>query len=60
MRENRFWPVAVLLLVVAMTTSGCELIGDIFQAGMWVGIILVVIVIAVVVFLFRLLTGRRR
>jgi hypothetical protein len=29
-------------LMAAMTLSGCELIGDIFQAGMAVGIFLVI------------------
>lgn len=60
MRDARFLPLALLLIVVAMTTSGCELIADIFQAGMWVGIILVIVVLAIVVFLFRMLAGRRR
>ncbi len=60
MRKDRFWPLAALLAFILLTTPGCELIVDIFQAGLWVGIILVVIVIAVVVWLFRMLTGRRR
>lgn len=60
MRHNRFWPIAALLTFILITTPGCELIADIFKAGVWIGVILVVIVIAVVVFLFRLLTGRRR
>ena len=28
--------------------GGCELIGDVFQAGMWVGVIVVVAIIALV------------
>ena len=39
---------AVLLL--ALVSSGCELAGDIFKAGMWVGIIMVVGIIALVMF----------
>ena len=31
--------------------SGCEVIGGIFKAGVWSGILLVVAVVAVVVFL---------
>ena len=39
----------LLALAATLTLSGCELIGNIFQAGMWVGIILVVGVIALVI-----------
>ena len=45
-----------LLLLVMLSTvllGGCELIGDIFQAGMAVGIIVVILVIAGVAFLGR-------
>jgi hypothetical protein len=37
-------------LVAAVLSTGCELIGDIFQAGMWVGIIMVVIVVGLILF----------
>jgi hypothetical protein len=36
--------VAALLLT---TLSGCSLIGDIFQAGVWVGILMVVVVVII-------------
>jgi hypothetical protein len=41
-----------LLFAAAMTfaLAGCELIGDIFQAGVWTGVILVVAVLAVIGF----------
>jgi len=43
------------LLMIAVLTllglSGCEILGDIFQAGVWVGVILVVGVIALIVWL---------
>jgi len=37
--------VLILLLLSALMLSGCEVIGDIFQAGVWVGVILVVLVV---------------
>ncbi len=37
-----------LLVVLGLSTSGCELVGGIFEAGVWVGA-LGVIVIAVLV-----------
>jgi hypothetical protein len=41
----------VLLMLVALTSSACELIGNIFQAGMWTGVILVVLIVVVIGFL---------
>ena len=37
-----------LLLALSFFTAGCELIGDIFQAGLVVGIIIIVLIVAVV------------
>jgi hypothetical protein len=39
------------LVCLALTASGCEAIGTIFQAGVWTGAILVVLVLAVVGFI---------
>jgi cytosine/uracil/thiamine/allantoin permease len=39
------------LMVMVMTLSSCELVGDIFQAGLFVGILVVVIIIALVIWL---------
>ena len=41
----------VLLLLVTITAAGCEVIGDIFQAGFWVGTIVVVILLVGIVML---------
>ena len=41
----------VLVLVAGITFAGCELAGDIFQAGMAVGIFLIIAAVALVVFL---------
>lgn len=46
--EKYFLRIMVLLLVM-ITASGCELIGDIFQAGMALGIILVLVIIALII-----------
>ena len=44
---------AFALLVISTTMlAGCELVGDIFEAGVWVGVILVILVIGLVVWLF--------
>jgi hypothetical protein len=41
----------VVLLLAAATSAGCEAIGDIFQAGMATGVVIVVIVLALIGFL---------
>ena len=35
-------------MLATIPLAGCELAGDIFKAGMWVGVLAVVIVIALV------------
>ncbi|HEX2167079.1 MAG TPA: hypothetical protein VHG09_07530 [Longimicrobiales bacterium] len=37
-----------LLMVVSFLVAGCELIGDIFQAGFVIGIVIVLVIVAVV------------
>jgi hypothetical protein len=46
-----------LILLSTLVLGGCELIGDIFQAGVWVGVILVVLLLAGVGFLVAKLRG---
>ncbi|MCW3077332.1 MAG: hypothetical protein JWO32_1941 [Bacteroidetes bacterium] len=36
---------AALLSFMAMSLSSCEIVGEIFKTGMWVGVVLVVLVI---------------
>ena len=42
---------ALLMLVFAVTFTSCEAIGGIFKAGIWVGIIIVVIIVAIIFWL---------
>jgi hypothetical protein len=41
----------LLLILFLITFSGCSVIGDIFEAGVWVGVIAVVGIIALVIWL---------
>jgi hypothetical protein len=41
----------VLLLLSIAGLTGCEMIGDIFQAGVWTGVLLVILVIGAIVWL---------
>ena len=40
-----------LLILATIPLAGCELIGDIFKAGVWVGVIFVVLIIGLVGFI---------
>ena len=52
-----YWLQLLVLVLVAMTTAGCELAGDIFQAGVWVGAIIIVGIIAIVGFIAAKIRG---
>jgi len=52
MKKYSFLPV-LLALTLLTGLSSCELIGDIFRAGVWVGVILVVGIIALILFIIR-------
>ena len=43
----------LLFVLAALFLSSCEAIGNIFSAGVWVGMTIVVIVIIVLVLVFR-------
>jgi hypothetical protein len=49
----------MLLILLITTMSSCEVIGDIFEAGMWVAVIGIVIVILIIMWIFRMLRGPR-
>jgi hypothetical protein len=42
------WSLWTLMLLFAVALIGCEVIGDIFQAGVWVGALLVIAVLGIV------------
>ncbi len=50
---------ATALLFITSLLSGCEVIGDIFKAGVWVGILAVVGVIVLIVYLVSKLSGKK-
>ena len=41
----------VLLFLFAVALTGCEVIGGIFKAGVWTGVLLVILVIGIIVWL---------
>jgi hypothetical protein len=49
----------VSLILAMLTLSSCEVVEGIFKAGVWVGILAVVGVIALIIFLASKLTNRK-
>ena len=49
MKKNAFIYVSLILSLSIL--SSCEVIGGIFKAGVWVGILIVVVIIALIVWL---------
>jgi hypothetical protein len=43
----------LLIVLLAVTVTGCAAITGIFKAGVWVGVIIAVIVVGLVMMLFR-------
>jgi hypothetical protein len=43
----------VLVLLAGITLGACELAGDIFQAGMAVGVFIIIAIVALVIFLMN-------
>lgn len=53
-QDNKVTSTALfLLLALALSSVGCGLIEGVFKAGLWVGMILVLIVVGLVVLLLR-------
>ncbi|MBA3829788.1 MAG: hypothetical protein H0X33_12680 [Taibaiella sp.] len=48
---------AVLAAILSLTS--CQVIGDIFKAGVWVGVIVVVVIVALVIFVLGKIFGGR-
>jgi hypothetical protein len=55
MIQRSFLP--FLFVLLTMTLSSCQAIADIFSAGVWVGVILVVVVIGVIGFIISRMRG---
>jgi len=50
----------LLALALMASLSSCELVGDIFKAGVWSGILLVVVVVGLIIFVIARVTGGRK
>lgn len=57
---SRFFPMAVVALVLTFFLTSCAAIGDIFKAGAYTGIIGVIVVIAIIIWVVSKLFGGGR
>ncbi|WP_195760050.1 hypothetical protein [Flavobacterium sp. LC2016-23] len=49
----------LMVFVILFSFTSCEVIGDIFKAGMGFGIFIVIFIIAIIIFIFAKLFGRK-
>jgi hypothetical protein len=52
MKRIATYQILALAVAFSMCIAGCQMIGDIFSAGVWVGIIIVIVVIGVLIAAF--------
>ncbi|KRT16978.1 hypothetical protein ASU31_04660 [Pedobacter ginsenosidimutans] len=58
MNMKRAFPL-VLIAFLCTTLSSCELVEGIFKAGVWVGVIVVVVVVALLIWILSKIFGGR-
>jgi hypothetical protein len=51
---------SLVFVLLTFTMSSCDVIGDIFKAGMWTAIIIIVIIILLVMWIIRKFRGPRK
>lgn len=56
MKNNHLTTLLIFVLLSTLFT-GCSLIGDIFEAGIWVGVIVVILVVVLIIWIFSKLLG---
>lgn len=49
--KNNLIAAFTLLIVLSFTLTSCEAIGSIFKAGMWVGVIAIIVVVAIILWI---------
>ncbi|TJY68281.1 hypothetical protein FAZ19_03220 [Sphingobacterium alkalisoli] len=58
MKRHSIIPISILALITTLFTS-CSVIEGIFKAGVWTGIIVVVLAVALIIWLIVKMTGGR-
>ncbi|NQX42717.1 hypothetical protein SAMN05421820_11241 [Pedobacter steynii] len=58
MMTKRYFPLAIIALL-STSLASCELVQGIFKAGVWTGVIVVVLVLALLIWLISRIFGGR-
>ena len=48
-----------LFAFITVSLSSCELVGDIFKAGVWVGVLIVVAIVGLIIYLVSRVSGKK-
>ncbi len=57
---SRFFPMAIVALLLTLSLTSCDAIGSIFKAGAYTGIIGIVVVVAVIIWVVSKVFGGGR
>jgi hypothetical protein len=49
----------LFLLVMVTTLSSCSVVADIFKAGVWVGVLAVIVVVGLIIYLISRVAGKK-
>jgi len=49
----------LMVFVILFSFTSCEVIGDIFKAGMGFGIFIVIFIVAIIIWIFAKMFGRK-
>ncbi|HEU0125217.1 MULTISPECIES: hypothetical protein [Flavobacterium] len=49
----------LMVFVILFSFTSCELVGDIFKAGMGFGIFIVIFIIAIIIWIFAKMFGKK-
>ncbi|MFH6999680.1 hypothetical protein ACHRVZ_17285 [Flavobacterium sp. FlaQc-57] len=49
----------LMVFVILFSFTSCEVIGDIFKAGMGFGIFIVIFIVAIIIFIFAKIFGKK-
>lgn len=56
---KRIVPILSSAIFITVGLTSCEIIGGIFKAGIWTGVLLVAAVIALIIYLITAITKRK-
>lgn len=57
MKRTSLFTMLAAVAVMTLSLSSCQLIGDIFKAGVWAGVLLVVGVVGLIIFIIAKIAG---